>query len=54
MSKVSIEESTLTAIGDSIRSKTGSTEKIAPLEMPAAIEGISGGEDYPRAEEVRW
>lgn len=46
MSKVFIEESTLTAIGDAIRGKTGESELLAPLDMPAAIEGIvSGGGD---------
>lgn len=43
MSKVFIEESTLTAIGDAIRGKTGATELIAPLDMPSEIEGIVGG-----------
>lgn len=46
MSKVFIEESTLSAIGDAIRGKTGGTELIAPLDMPSEIEGIvSGGSD---------
>ena len=44
MSKVFIEEDSLTAIGDAIRSKTGDT---APLSVPTgmvnAISGISGG-----------
>lgn len=43
MSKVFIEESTLTAIGDAIRAKRNTTELIAPLNMPAAIEGITSG-----------
>lgn len=43
MSKVFIEESTLTAIGDAIRGKTGGTELIAPLNMPTEINGISTG-----------
>lgn len=38
-----INGSTLTAIADSIRAKTGTTEKLSPSAMPAAIEGISGG-----------
>ena len=44
MSKVFIEEESLTAIGNAIRSKTGDT---APLSVPTgminAISGISGG-----------
>ena len=43
MSKVFIEESTLTAIGNAIRSKTGGTDLIAPLNMPTEINGISTG-----------
>lgn len=43
MSKVFIEESTLTSIGDAIRSKEGSAELIPPLEMPARIEALSNG-----------
>lgn len=45
MSKVFIEESTLSAIGDAIRSKTGGTELIAPLDMPTQITGIISGSD---------
>lgn len=47
MSKVFIEESTLTAIGDAIRGKTGGSELIAPLEMPTEISGIVTGGDLP-------
>ena len=50
MSKVSINESTLTNIGDAIREKTGKTDLIAPGDMPAeimAIETGSGGGDLP-------
>lgn len=43
MSKVFIQESTLTAIGDAIREKTGKTDLIAPGNMPAEISNISGG-----------
>lgn len=43
MSKVSIEESTLSAIGDAIRGKTGESALLSPLDMPTAIGGISGG-----------
>lgn len=45
MSKVSIEESTLSAIGDAIRNKTGESELLSPLNMPTAIGSISGGGD---------
>lgn len=38
-----IRDTTLTAIADSIRAKTGKTDKIAPENMPAEIEGITGG-----------
>ena len=47
MSKVFIEESTLTAIGNAIRDKTGGTELIAPLNMPTEINGISTGTTLP-------
>ena len=50
MSKVSINESTLTNIGDAIREKTGKTDLIAPGDMPAeimAIETGGGGGDLP-------
>lgn len=38
-----IQESTLTAIGDAIRAKTGDTALMSPAAMVTAIEGISGG-----------
>lgn len=41
--KYTIEQSTLTAIGDSIRAKSGLTEAISPLDMPSAIASISSG-----------
>lgn len=44
--KVFIKKSTLTSIGNAIRSKEGTTELIPPLEMPARIEAISGGVNY--------
>lgn len=49
MSKVSINESTLTAIGNAIRKKAGTTELIAPLDMGAAIANLpsGGGEVEP-------
>lgn len=43
MSKVFIEETTLTAIGDAIREKTGKTELIAPLSMATEISSITTG-----------
>ena len=45
MSKVFIEESTLSAIGNSIRAKTGKTDMIPPLQMPIEIASIKGGGD---------
>ena len=48
MSKVFIEETTLTNIGDAIREKTGKTDLIAPGDMPAEIIAIvSGGGELP-------
>lgn len=43
--KYTIEESTLTAIGNAIRAKTGKTDMIPPLNMPTEIESIQGGGD---------
>ena len=43
MSKVFINESTLTAIGDAIRDKTGKSDLMSPTDMPTEISGISGG-----------
>ena len=43
MSEVLIQESTLSAIGDAIRSKTGSTNLMSPAEMVTAIDGIETG-----------
>ena len=40
MAKIFIEESTLSAIGDSIRAKTGKTDMIPPLNMPTEIASI--------------
>ena len=47
MSKVLVTESYLTAIGDAIRNKNGSTTKYKPSEMARAINGITtqGGQD---------
>ena len=50
MAKIFIEESTLSAIGNSIRAKTGKTNMIPPLNMPAEIESIqTGGGSGPSA-----
>lgn len=43
MSEVLIQESTLSAIGDAIRSKTGSTNLMSPAEMATAVNGIQVG-----------
>ena len=43
MAKIFIEESTLSAIGNSIRAKTGKTNMIPPLNMPTEIESIQAG-----------
>lgn len=43
MSKVFIEETTLTNIGSAIREKTGKSDLIAPGDMPAEIRGIVSG-----------
>lgn len=43
MSKVFIEETSLTAIGDAIREKTGGSDKMSPAQMVTAIEGIETG-----------
>lgn len=44
-----IQEQTLTNIGNAIRSKTGSTDLISPTDMPTAIESITTG-DYDNYE----
>lgn len=41
MSKVVINDTSLTAIGDAIRKKTGKSDLLLPSEMPSAIESIS-------------
>ena len=43
MSKVFIEESTLSAIGNAIREKTGKSDLIGPLNMAAEISSITTG-----------
>ena len=56
MAKVFIEESTLTAIGDAIRGKTGKTELIDPANMSTEIASIeAGGGGYvPTDEELTF
>jgi len=45
MSKVFIEESTLSSIGNAIREKNGTTDLLGPLDMATAITNLpSGGE----------
>lgn len=43
MGKVFIEETNLTAIGNAIREKTGGTELLKVVDMPAQIKGIQTG-----------
>jgi hypothetical protein len=43
MAKYIIDESTLTALANAIREKTGDSNTLSPAEMVTAIEGISGG-----------
>lgn len=45
MAEYMIQGTTLTAIGDAIRSKTGSTELIMPENMPTEIENIQNSDD---------
>lgn len=59
MANVFIEETTLTAIGNAIREKTGSEDLMLPSDMPTAIEGIetnSGdyNEGYEAARQHFW
>ena len=51
MAKVFIEETTLTAIGEAIRGKTGKTELIDPANMSTEIAGIEagGGPEIPES-----
>ena len=47
MALYTIQEETLTDIGDAIRAKTGTTDTISPLDMPEAISSIeTGGMDF--------
>lgn len=43
MAKRVVEDSTMTAIGDAIRKKAGTTAKMLPLNMPSAILSIDSG-----------
>jgi hypothetical protein len=43
MSKVYLEDSTLTSIANAIRAKTGGSSSITPANMPTEIGSISGG-----------
>lgn len=43
MAKCFIQDTTLTAIGDAIRTKTGRTDLMLPSAMPNAIAGIVSG-----------
>ena len=43
MANVYLQDSTLTSIGNAIRSKTGETGLLLPREMPAAIQSITTG-----------
>ena len=47
MSKVLVNESSLTSIANAIRGKNGSTDTYKPSEMAAAITAISGGGSGP-------
>ena len=55
MAKVMVNDSTLTSIGEAIRSKRGTTTKYKPNEMPAAIiaiqsSGTGGNLDFSKLE----
>lgn len=52
MANVLIEETTMTSIGDSIRSKTGKTDLILPANMPEEIDGITTGIDTSDADAI--
>ena len=49
-----IKKSTLTAIADSIRAKTGGTDPIKVSDMAATIGGITGGGSGGSSEDVRY
>ena len=45
MANVFIQDSTMSAIGDAIRAKTGGTNKILPANMATEIAAIETGSD---------
>lgn len=47
MAKYSIEDTTLTGIGDAIRAKEGSADPIPVSELPARISGLETGAQLP-------
>ena len=53
MAKIIMEE-TLTAIADSIRAKTGTTQQIKPKDMPSRIQSIKSLSDVKDGEVIRW
>lgn len=53
MSKLAIQSSTLTAIGDAVRQRGGTTEKILVSELPTKILEIKG-EVLAPCEEVKF
>lgn len=52
MSEVLIQESTLSAIGNAIRSKTGDSNLMSPAEMVTAINGIEAGGNGSDSESI--
>ena len=55
--KYLIEDTTLTAIGDAVRTKGNTSDLIKVSELPNAIINLpsgGGGEDLPRSEEVKF
>lgn len=44
MANVLIEENTMKAIGNAIRSKTGKSDLLLPADMPSEIDGIQSGD----------
>lgn len=53
MAKGLVESSTMTAIADAIREKTGSTDTYTPAEMVEAIANIQGGGVTPETFEIK-
>lgn len=52
MSEMLIQDTSLTAIADAIRAKTGTTDTYSLSQMPTAIASIQGGGEAPRQEAV--